>query len=224
MSSSASSSSCSSEDGDEVALPEPDVRADPAPATRTSCCEQIQLPSEQPASLGAALEARRIARDAEIKALEERIAGLRAEQAADDELQRQWPRLTTAPAGPADGKCCAAHESHWGEGKCSVPSSGCAQGEGSGVDCDCDCDCHAIASAGREAVLAKLGQGVDFSPLFSEKEEDFEKEDMDPEQEQILGAFERTLARAHGWCAVAKAPVAGARGVPRDEQAVQRSS
>ncbi len=92
------------------------------------------------------------------------------------------------------------------------------------MDCDCDCDCHAIASAGREAVLAKLGQGVDFSPLFSEKDEDFEKEDMDPEQEQILGAFERTLARAHGWCAVAKAPVAGAGGVPRDEQAVQRSS
>ena len=55
----------------------------------------------------------------------------------------------------------------------------------------------------------QLGQGVDFSPLFSEKDEDFEKEDMDPEQEQILGAFERTLARAHGWCAVAKAQPTG---------------
>ena len=32
----------------------------------------------------------------------------------------------------------------------------------------CDCDCHEVAALGREAVVAKLQEGVDFSPLFQE--------------------------------------------------------
>ena len=59
----------------------------------------------------------------------------------------------------------------------------------------CDCDCHAIAAAGRKAVLAKLLEGVDFSPLFST--DAFETADLDVEQEQTLASFETTL-RLHG--------------------------
>ena len=145
------------------------------------------------------------------------MVGLRAEQAADDELRRQFPRLSGAASGvaasadlcteyhdaswEASGKCCASHECP-DEGNCTLTSSGGHRG-GPDDDCECDCDCHAIAAAGREAVLVKLEEGVDFSPLF--RPDLFETADMDAEQEQALDAFERTLIRAHGWCAVAKA-------------------
>ena len=70
----------------------------------------------------------------------------------------------------------------------------------------CGCDCHSIARAGREAVVAKLLEGMDFSPLFENSEGGQETEaaadDVDADQE--LKEFEMMLNRAHGWCAVAK--------------------
>jgi hypothetical protein len=68
---------------------------------------------------------------------------------------------------------------------------------------DCDCDCHVIATAGREVVVEKLLEGLDFAPLFNE--DAFEETDLDAAFEERLGAFEKSLKRAHGWAAVAKA-------------------
>ena len=56
---------------------------------------------------------------------------------------------------------------------------------------DCACDCHAIVAAGREAVLEKLREGVDFSPLFSPDR--FETSDMDVEQMLTLDSFVHKL-------------------------------
>lgn len=168
------------------------------------------------ASIGPALETRRSERDAEIAVLEARIAAVRAEQAADDELQRQWPRLSgttndisASQSWESAGKCCVSHECvRDGCTVASLQSDGQTdsheRAEGASADHNhCDCDCHAIAAAGREAVLAKLVQGVDFSPLFEQRTD--ADADLDAEQEQTLEDFERTLTRAHGWCAVAKA-------------------
>ena len=135
-----------------------------------------------------ALQARRKARDAEINSLEARLAKLRQEQAADDELRRQWPRISGAVAPASDSPaedgqfCCALHE--FDGAKCTVNGGGeCGGGE-------CECDCHAIAAAGRETIIAKLKEGVDLSSVF--RPELFE-EDVDAEQEKALGDFERRL-------------------------------
>ena len=133
-----------------------------------------------------------------------------------EQQQRQWPRLGSA-SWKAAGKCCSSHEAHCkGNGKgngnrtgepVAAAAAGAADGslpsisECDSVDCDCDCDCHTVAAAGRDVVLAKLVEGMDFSPLF--KQELFEQTDVDTEH--ALRDFERTLSRAHGWCAVAKA-------------------
>ena len=59
----------------------------------------------------------------------------------------------------------------------------------------CNCDCHAIAAAGRKVVLAKLLEGVDFSPLFCT--DVYETADLDVEQEEMLASFETKL-QLHG--------------------------
>ena len=139
------------------------------------------------ASFSIALAARRKARDAEINSLEAQLAKLRQEQAADDELRRQWPRISGAVAPASDSQaeegqfCCALHE--FNGNKCTVSGGGECGGE-------CECDCHAIAAAGRETIIAKLKEGVDLSSVFSE--ELFE-EDVDADQEKALGDFERRL-------------------------------
>lgn len=177
-----------------------------APQVTTASNSEAIAASHSPggaSSLGPALEARRAARNAEIATLEARVAALRKEQAADDELQRQWPQLSSdagtvsSVSWEADGRCCASHECLCeGMPEPAVVISGPAHS-------DCDCECHDIVKAGRATVLAKLVEGVDFSPLF--RAEEFETADIDTEQEQALKDFERTLTRAHGWCAVAKA-------------------
>ena len=59
----------------------------------------------------------------------------------------------------------------------------------------CECDCHAVAAAGRETVLAKLAEGVDFSPLFSDTENrfrsDMDSSDMDLEPARVLAGLRR---------------------------------
>jgi hypothetical protein len=71
----------------------------------------------------------------------------------------------------------------------------------SGNDCDCDCDCHAIAKAGRDVILAKLVEGMDFTPVF--EPELFEPVDVDTEH--TVQAFEKALGVARGQCTVANA-------------------
>ena len=209
-------------------------------------------------SFDSALRERKVARLAEMAALEARLEELRAEQAADDELARQWPQISrTQDSGNMAGdcgveahdhreKCCAAFEEgtagccsrlpkgpkgvrvphsphpgadarkgrggavagNGGDG-CDGCGSGGMGGKGgeetgeTGEGDDCDCDCHVIATAGREVVVEKLLEGLDFAPLFNE--DAFEETDLDAAFEERLGAFEKSLKRAHGWAAVAKA-------------------
>jgi hypothetical protein len=61
----------------------------------------------------------------------------------------------------------------------------------------CECDCHAIVAMGSEAVLAKLREGVDFSPLF--REDLFEPEDMNTCDLEELAAFKGKLQCAQGF-------------------------
>jgi hypothetical protein len=69
------------------------------------------------------------------------------------------------------------------------------------------------------SLLAKLAEGVDFSPLFSSTDEErasTKADDMDAEEARVLAEFEKTLTRAHGWCAVAKSPLLQ-RLIPTDD-------
>ena len=105
---------------------------------------------------------RRAAREAEIAALKVRMEMLLAEQAADDELQRQWLRMPkvvdSSTPRQSTSKCC---------NKCTLGSSRPEELLCRGITdaqvitaADCECDCHAIVAAGREAILAKLAEGV----------------------------------------------------------------
>eukprot|EP01043_Picozoa_sp_COSAG02_P055469 COSAG02_NODE_6433_length_3571_cov_2.170507_1_plen_735_part_00 len=125
----------------------------------------------------------------------------------EDEREHQWPQLGSA-AWKAAGKCCASHEPHCqGAGndisKQNSTSSAWLHGCGnlsrlvecSSVnvpDCGCECDCHEIAKAGRDVILAKLVEGLDFSPVFEPGL--FEQPDV--ETEHTLRKFERTLSLA----------------------------
>jgi hypothetical protein len=52
---------------------------------------------------------------------------------------------------------------------------------------ECGCDCHAVAALGRQAVIAMLREGMDFSSLF--KEDLFETADTNSYEQEELGAF-----------------------------------
>jgi hypothetical protein len=56
----------------------------------------------------------------------------------------------------------------------------------------CECDCHEIAALGRQAVVAKLQEGVDFSSLF----QDDVFEHANEHELAELAAFKRRLVRA----------------------------
>jgi|EP01043_Picozoa_sp_COSAG02_P047224 hypothetical protein len=58
------------------------------------------------------------------------------------------------------------------------------------TEISCECDCH--AKAGRDVILAKLVEGLDFSPVFESAL--FEQPDV--ETEHTLGKFGRTLGLA----------------------------
>eukprot|EP01043_Picozoa_sp_COSAG02_P016020 COSAG02_NODE_696_length_18385_cov_48.260855_17_plen_774_part_00 len=130
-----------------------------------------------------------------------------------------WPKLDDA-SWIAKGKCCASYEPHcqssyqtkvrktngqamsnlaWSHG-CSMAHPFCV-GNDKNIGNDCDCDCHAIAKAGRDVILAKLVEGMDFTPVF--EPELFEPVDVDTEH--TVQTFEKALGVARGQCAVTNA-------------------
>lgn len=149
------------------AFPE-DCCADEALATGCTAT-QISATDCPPVSFDAVLKKREAGRNAEIAELMSRLSALRAEKAADEELGRLWPGLSpkVACGGGTEsisGTCTTAH-----------------------------CNCPDIAAAGREAIVAKLLEGVDFSAVF--REEHFE-DDIDPEERVALAAFSKGLKGA----------------------------
>ena len=54
----------------------------------------------------------------------------------------------------------------------------------------CECECHKIAQKGRQAVIEKLREGMDFEPLFKEE---FFVQHSDPHEVEELEAFKSSL-------------------------------